>query len=70
MAAGHLLRAWRFILMVLTNVYSVPAFIMWIGILQPLLYVWPEFYHLAEGLLYSGLLHFISFWVWHAGFRG
>jgi len=70
MLGSYLLRSWHFILMILTNFYCVPAYIVWTCILRPLQYIRPNWYYTAEGVLYSGLIHFISFWVWHLGFTG
>lgn len=54
---------------VLNNIYSVPAYVVWMMALRLIRPLYAPLYWKIEGLMYHWLLAMVSLWSWTAGYR-
>ncbi|XP_041354413.1 acyl-CoA:lysophosphatidylglycerol acyltransferase 1-like [Gigantopelta aegis] len=59
----------RMLCVLATNLYSIPAYLIWMFMLWPIRFVFPKVYWKLEALLFKGLLAIIVTWLYTAGYQ-
>ena len=66
-----MLRAvYRLLAILVHNLYCIPAYLFWMLVLRPILYVAPDAYWEIEGVLFNWLLQIVGYWLYSAGYLG
>ncbi|XP_055376139.1 acyl-CoA:lysophosphatidylglycerol acyltransferase 1-like isoform X2 [Condylostylus longicornis] len=59
----------RFCFVIINNIYCIPTYVVWMGLLLPLKRLNPDAYYKIEGLLFHWLLAVVSLWSYTAGYN-
>lgn len=60
----------RIFLLLANHAVCLPAYIVWMILLRPLLYYRPELYYYLEAWMYDSLQHLVAYWTWNVGYTG
>lgn len=60
----------RFTMVLMSNLYSIPAFLVLMTVLKPLRHYAEEVYWYLEGILFRWLQLLVAWWMWSAGYSG
>ena len=52
----------------MNNVYCIPTYVIWMGLLIPLKRINPDYYYKIEGIFFHWLLAIVSMWSYSAGY--
>lgn len=58
----------RVAIVIVNNIYCIPTYLVWMGLLSPLKMIQPTMFYKIEGIFFHWLLAVVSMWSYSAGY--